>query len=50
MLENLTHYFDSIPPLDRALLLAGGIALFWIIEYIIPLFRFRYFALGYWYR
>ena len=42
MLENLTHYFDSIPPLHRALLLAGGIALFWIIEYIIPLFRFRY--------
>jgi len=42
MLENITAYFNSIPEMDRALILAGGIAFFWLIEYIIPLFRFRY--------
>jgi sterol desaturase/sphingolipid hydroxylase (fatty acid hydroxylase superfamily) len=42
MLEKLVHYFDTIPSLDRALLLAGGITLFWLIEYAVPLFRFSY--------
>lgn len=42
MLENLVHYFDTIPSLHRALILAGGIALFWLIESAIPLFRFNY--------
>ena len=42
MMEHLTEYFETIPSLHRALLLAGGIAIFWLIEYIIPLFRFRY--------
>ena len=42
MLESLTHYFDTIPSSHRALILAVGIAFFWIIEGIIPLFQFNY--------
>lgn len=39
---NLVRYFSSIPSLHRALILAGGITLFWLIEYAIPLFSFSY--------
>ena len=42
MLEKLVHYFDTISGLHRALILAGGIAIFWMIESAIPLFRFSY--------
>ncbi|MEO7531542.1 MAG: sterol desaturase family protein [Sediminibacterium sp.] len=42
MLENIIHYFDHIPSLHRALILAGGIAFFWVVEGAIPLFGFRY--------
>lgn len=38
----LLHYFENIPSLHRALILAGGITFFWILESGIPLFRFRY--------
>ncbi|MFN3939808.1 MAG: sterol desaturase family protein [Chitinophagales bacterium] len=38
----LIQYFETIPSLHRALILAGGLAFFWMIEYIIPLFRFNY--------
>lgn len=42
MLEQVVQYFDQIPSLHRALLLAGGITFFWMMEGVIPLFRFGY--------
>jgi sterol desaturase/sphingolipid hydroxylase (fatty acid hydroxylase superfamily) len=42
MLEKLVHYFDAIPSLHRALIIAGGITFFWLIESAVPLFRFSY--------
>lgn len=35
-------YFQSIPTLHRSLILVGGITLFWLLEGILPLFRFDY--------
>lgn len=42
MLEHIANYFAHIPSSHRALILAGGITFFWLIEYIIPLFKFKY--------
>lgn len=42
MLDALIDYFNNIPSLHRALILAGGIVLFWLIEGVIPLVKFRY--------
>ncbi len=42
MIENLINYFETIPSLHRALILAGGISFFWLMESAIPLFRFTY--------
>lgn len=39
---SLIQYFETIPSLHRALILAGGITFFWMLESIIPLFRFNY--------
>jgi hypothetical protein len=33
----LVQYFEHIPSLHRALILAGGITFFWLLESIIPL-------------
>lgn len=41
-MEQIVHYFSTIPSLHRALILAGGITFFWVIEGIVPLFSFRY--------
>jgi len=41
-METLVNYFQHIPSYQRSLILAGGLVLFWIIEGIIPLFRFQY--------
>lgn len=41
-MEALKLYFSSIPSLHRSLILAGGIAFFWVLEYFIPLFQFQY--------
>ncbi len=41
-MEALASYFASIPSSHRALILAGGIAFFWIWESASPLVRFRY--------
>lgn len=38
----LVAYFEQIPSWQRALIIASGITLFWVIEILIPLFRFRY--------
>jgi sterol desaturase/sphingolipid hydroxylase (fatty acid hydroxylase superfamily) len=42
MIESIIRYFEHIPSLHRALILAGGITFFWMIEGVIPLFGFRY--------
>ena len=38
----LVQYFEHIPSLHRALILAGGITFFWLLESIIPFFEFGY--------
>ena len=42
MLDLIKNYFEHIPSLHRALLLAGGITFFWMIELAMPLFNFKY--------
>ena len=41
-MNGIIHYFETIPSLHRALILAGGITFFWLLESGIPLFRFKY--------
>jgi len=41
-MNELTGYFEHISSLHRALILAGGITFFWLLESIIPLFEFSY--------
>ena len=41
-METIMNYFETIPSSHRTLILVGGIAFFWLIEYVIPLFRFDY--------
>lgn len=41
-MEALINYFANIPSLHRSLILVGGIAIFWMIESAVPLFRFSY--------
>ncbi|NBR57161.1 MAG: sterol desaturase, partial [Chitinophagia bacterium] len=41
MFESIQSYFTSIPSLHRALILAGGITFFWLVESAIPLFKFQ---------
>lgn len=41
-MESLIHYFETIPSLHRGLIVAGGIALFWLIESAVPFFKFQY--------
>jgi sterol desaturase/sphingolipid hydroxylase (fatty acid hydroxylase superfamily) len=41
-MNSIVAYFQHIPSLHRALILAGGITLFWIIENASPLFQFSY--------
>lgn len=41
-MEALINYFETIPSLHRSLLLVGGITFFWLLEGILPLFKFSY--------
>lgn len=41
-MEALINYFETIPSLHRSIILVGGITLFWIIEGLVPLFKFNY--------
>ena len=41
-MNELINYFSTIPSSNRALILAGGIAFFWLVETAVPLFKFRY--------
>ncbi|HVZ25554.1 MAG TPA: sterol desaturase family protein [Sediminibacterium sp.] len=42
MLQNLVYYFEQISSLHRAMILAGGLCFFWILEGLIPRFHFNY--------
>ena len=41
-MQEIINYFSTIPSSHRALILAGGIALFWLIESAIPFVKFQY--------
>lgn len=41
-MDAIIQYFQHIPSLHRALILAGGITLFWLVESAVPLTRFSY--------
>jgi sterol desaturase/sphingolipid hydroxylase (fatty acid hydroxylase superfamily) len=41
-MESIVDYFETIPTAHRTALLVGGIAFFWIIESVAPLFSFKY--------
>lgn len=41
-METITQYFETIPSLDRTLILVGGLTFFWLLESAVPLFRFSY--------
>lgn len=41
-MQTVISYFEQIPSWQRALIIASGIAFFWIIEIIVPLFAFQY--------
>lgn len=41
-MNELIYYFEHIPSSHRALILAGGIAIFWLIESAVPFFKFQY--------
>lgn len=41
-MEHLIAYFSTIPSSHRAMILAGGIAFFWLLESVKPLFNFEY--------
>jgi sterol desaturase/sphingolipid hydroxylase (fatty acid hydroxylase superfamily) len=41
-MQNIIHFFQHIQSWQRSLVLISGIVFFWIIEGIIPLFKFNY--------
>jgi len=41
-MNSVIQYFETIPSWHRALLIAGGISFFWLLESAIPLFQFDY--------
>lgn len=41
-MEALIHFFEDVPTIFRALILIGGIFIFWVMEGVIPLFQFTY--------
>ncbi|HXB92027.1 MAG TPA: sterol desaturase family protein [Puia sp.] len=41
-MEPLIHFFQHIQSWQRSLILGGGLLLFWVLEGVVPLFRFDY--------
>ena len=41
-MNEIVSYFNTIPSSHRALLISGGIALFWLMENAFPFFQFKY--------
>jgi len=42
MIESIFVFFEDVPTTFRAMVLIGGIFIFWVMEGVIPLFQFRY--------
>lgn len=40
-MEAIINYFESIPSSHRSLFLVGGITIFWLLEGVLPLMRFK---------
>ncbi len=41
-METIINYFATIPSFHRALIISGGITIFWLIENAFPFFKFKY--------
>lgn len=41
-MKQIIDYFTTIPSSHRSIILIGGIAFFWMVEYAVPLFQFKY--------
>lgn len=41
-MEQIAQYFENIPSSQRTLILVGGIMFFWILEGLIPFFKYNY--------
>ena len=41
-MDTIITYFDSIPSPHRVMILASGIAIFWVIESVVPFIKFKY--------
>lgn len=41
-METLLNYFETIPSSHRALIIAGGLTFFWLLEGMVPLVGFKY--------
>jgi len=41
-MEVILNYFETIPSLHRSLILVGGLTFFWILEGLVPLYKFDY--------
>ncbi len=41
-MEDILHYFENIPSAHRSLILVGGLTFFWILEGLVPLYKFDY--------
>lgn len=42
MLESIIQFFETIPTSTRTTILISGLAGFWLLESVVPLFRFEY--------
>jgi len=41
-LESILNYFETIPSLHRSIIIIGGLTFFWLLEGMVPLFKFNY--------
>ena len=41
-MEAILNYFENIPAAHRSLILVGGLTFFWILEGLVPLYKFNY--------
>lgn len=41
-MEAIISYFETIPSSHRSIILVSGITFFWLLEYAVPLFKFKY--------
>ncbi|WP_452600261.1 sterol desaturase family protein [Pontimicrobium sp. MEBiC01747] len=41
-METIYNYFETIPSLHRSIILVVGISFFWLLEGVLPLFKFNY--------